>query len=140
MIRLSNPFGRLVVIRLIAPVTAEEYERFDIKVRHLVSLLPPNLVFCSDLRYAGLLPGAVAQRIPESMRRDQPWLRRAALLVQEDGAVAALQFRRIIKGASSNPNRRTFTDAEQALKWLAEVLLPSEQTHLAAFIRGLPDD
>lgn len=140
MIRLSNPFGRLVTIRLLDPVTVEEYERFDIKVRHLVSLLPPNLVFCSDLRCAGLLPGAVAQRIPESMRRDQPWLRRAALLVQEESAVAALQFRRIIKGASSNPSRRSFTDPEAALRWLAEVLLPSEQAHLASFIRNQPDD
>lgn len=140
MIRLTNPFGRLVTFRLIAKVTVEQYERFDMKVRHLVSLLPPNLVFCSDLRYAGLLPDAVAQRIPESMCRDQAWLRRAALLVQEDSAVAALQFRRIIKSASSNPNRRSFTDAEAALKRLAEVLLPSEQTQLATFIRSLPDD
>lgn len=140
MIRVNNPFGRLVTIRLISPVTEEEYERFDIKVRHLVSLLPPNLVFCSDLRYAGFLPSAVAQRIPESMRRDQPWLRRAALLIQEESAVAALQFRRIIKEASNNPSRRTFTDAEQALSWLSEVLLVSEQKHLESFIRSRPSD
>lgn len=140
MIRVNNPFGRLVTIRLISPVTEEEYERFDMKVRHLVALLPPNLVFCSDLRYAGLLPVTVAQRIPESMRRDQPWLRRAALLIQEDSAVAALQFRRIIKEASSNPSRRTFTDAEGAFTWLSEVLLSSEQKHLEAFIRSAPSD
>jgi hypothetical protein len=140
VIRVNNPFGRLVTIRLISPVTEEEYERFDMKVRHLVSLLPPNLVFCSDLRYAGFLPSTVAQRIPESMRRDQPWLRRAALLIQEESAVAALQFRRIIKEASNNPSRRAFTDAEQALSWLSEVLLLSEQKHLESFIRSGPGD
>jgi hypothetical protein len=140
VIRVNNPFGRLVTIRLISPVTEEEYERFDMKVRHLVSLLPPNLVFCSDLRYAGFLPSTVAQRIPESMRRDQPWLRRAALLIQEESAVAALQFRRIIKEASNNPSRRAFTDAEQALSWLSEVLLLSEQKHLESFIRSRPSD
>ena len=32
------------------------------------------------------------------------------------------------------------TDPEAALRWLAEVLLPSEQTHLASFIRSLPGE
>lgn len=140
MIRLNNPFGRLVTIRLIAPVIDEEFDRFDVKVRQLISLLPPNLVFCSDLRAAGLLSSSVAMRIPESMRRDQPWLLRAALLVSDDSAFAALQFRRIIKGASNHPNRRMFTDVNEALAWLCVVLLPSEQKHLEAFIRSELDD
>ncbi|UQA55724.1 hypothetical protein [Polyangium aurulentum] len=98
-------------------------------LRSVLATVPGQVVFCTDLRAGRVLTEQVAERVIGVMRWDNPKVRRTALLLPEGHAVLALQFERIVR-AAGNPARRTFLHADQAARWLGEVLNPAEQESL----------
>jgi hypothetical protein len=133
MITFYPRVGRLAGVRVLSPVTEEEFNRFVPEVGRWVRSIPSRVVFCSDLRGARVLTEAISTRIIDSMRQDNPKLKCAALVLPSSSAVLALQFERIIREAG-NPARRTFRRAADAQAWLAEALRPAEQVSLAEFL------
>jgi hypothetical protein len=133
MITLHPKTGRFAGVRILSPVTEEEFASFVPQMAKWVHSAPGHVVFCHDLRGARLLTETMSSRVIESMRRDNPRLKRAGLLLPSSSAVMALQFERIIREAG-NPARRTFRRAAEAQAWLGEVLRPPEQEGLAEFL------
>ena len=138
MITLFPRAGRLAGVRLLSPVTDEEFDRFLNDVTKWVQSIQSQVIFCSDLRGAQVLTEAISARIIGSMRQDNPKLKRTALILPAHSAVLALQFERIIREAG-NPARKTFRRAVDAQAWLSEVLRPAEQQSLAEFLSEWDD-
>lgn len=135
MIVVSRRVGSLAIIRMSSPVTEGEIDAFLVDVRRVVSSIRGPVVFCSDIREAQVMSDPIADKVMASMRRENPRIVRAAILLPTQSAVLALQFERIIREAG-NPARRSFRDAKQAVAWLSEVLNPAERKSLADYIRG----
>lgn len=124
--------GRLITIKITAPFGLEDLQSFVERVAAVLTVAPPLIVTCMDLRSSSILAPDIADGLISLMRKDNPRIERTAL-VMGDNALVNLQVTRMIREAG-NPGRRTFHDAEAAEAWLVEALSPTEQAALHAFL------
>ncbi|HEX7665565.1 MAG TPA: hypothetical protein VF407_13660 [Polyangiaceae bacterium] len=120
-------------MRASLPLVLSEVPGFGAIVRGLFENAPGKLVACLDARTYGVEPPEAANHFLETIKRDNPKLERSAFVVDPAQRIVALQLERMIREAG-NPNRRLFTDLDEAKAFLAPVLELEERTRLDAFL------
>ena len=130
---VENFTGRLVEVRVEAPLTLEEIQRFIREHKAVISRIPGRYVGVVDLVRADVFQVDVAQALIQLLSASAPMVERTAFLIGE-GAVFALQIERVLRN-SNNPQRRSFREPEELKRWLGEVLTPLEQARLSKFVR-----
>jgi hypothetical protein len=107
MISVSLKAGRLVEIRMTAPVGMEDYAALQRDVGVITGKTSARLVVCADFSAASLFPEALADRLARFFRPDNQRLERVALVVG-DGATFYLQVERLLRegGVQSAPGSR----------------------------------
>jgi hypothetical protein len=135
MHEVRSPGGRLVTLRLASPVDDKEANEVIVEVRRVLVSLPGPAISCTDLTEARTFSPPIAARFTELMRVDNPKIERSAFLLAKDAATFSLQLERMIR-ESNSPHRKTFSEADELERWLAERLTPAERTLLHAFLTG----
>jgi hypothetical protein len=129
---VENVTGRLVEVRVAAPLTLDEVKQFVREHQAAIARIPERYVGVVDLFHADVFPVDVAQSLIELMSGMASRVERTAFLVGES-AVFAMQIERVIRNAA-NPNRRAFRDPGDLRKWLAEILTATEAARLGEFL------
>jgi len=124
--------GRLLEIRLIAPVSVEDILITGERLVQLFQKHPGKLVSAGDITRATVFPPDVAAKVLEVFRVDNPRLERSAILVSSS-AVFGLQIERLISQAE-NPARRCFHDPFELKAFLGTLLTREEHGRLAQFL------
>jgi hypothetical protein len=133
MISVAHRVGRLVEVRIITPVTAEEIQAMGQRIGLAYAACAPRpIVGCTDLRGANLFPMDLAEQVAAFMKKGNPRIERGAMLVGES-ALFSMQVERVVREAG-NPSRRTFRVRTELEKWLAEVLTPFERQRVRHFL------
>src|SRR3954466_3027239 len=101
--------GRLLEIRLVAPVTMESVEGTGKLLLQCFQKHPGKLIAVTDITRATVFPQDVAAPRTEVFKVDNPRIERSGILVS-DGAVFSLQIERLM-AAAEHPHRRCFHDA-----------------------------
>jgi hypothetical protein len=125
--------GRLVLMRVTAPVTAADTDDLVGQVRMNIIAAPAKVVFFADLTGAGLLPAEVEAPIVTTFMRDNAKIERSAIVVAAGKSGLTLQIERLVRDAK-NPNRRAFDQPDAAVRWASELLTEAEQTSLQGFV------
>ena len=132
MFSVDVKVGRLLEIRLIAPVSLEDIQATG---EHLVQLFQRHsgrFVCTADITRATVFPQAVAAKVLEVFKVDNPRLERSAILVS-NSAIFGLQIERLID-AAENPARRCFHDRYELKAFLGSLLTHEEHSRLAQFL------
>lgn len=126
MFTAERRVGRLIEVRMRAPLPAFEAQALADEIRRLVGRAPALGVL--DLRR--VVDAEVAAFVGELLRRDDPWLARAALLLDDAGASETPQ----LLAQSGSSSRRGFHQRQAAEAWLGEALDDAERARLRAFL------
>ena len=132
MYTLECHVGRLFEIRVQPPLSVEQLKGFHPQVTRILARVPGQVIGCTDLRKARVFGLDVADKLMTIIRTDGPRVERNAYLVGES-AVFSMQIARVIRMAGS-PSRRAFTEPDEAITWLSEVLTEPEILRLREFI------
>lgn len=127
--------GRLPEVRLRSSLLAEEVHAFRADALARSRGTEARIVSCVDMRALRLLGPEVSEALVEVLRGTNPRIERTACLLPEGNATLLLQIERLHREAR-NPARRTFRDAGELQRWLAEVLTGIERKRLAAFLEA----
>src|SRR5262245_47072260 len=111
--------GRLVLMRLTAPIMTEDIDDLVGQVRMNMIAAPAKVVFFADLTGADSPPPGSEPHIVETFTRDNPKLERSAIVVAPRKTGLALQMERLAREAK-NPNRRVFHEPDAAIRWMGE--------------------
>lgn len=132
MFSSENRVGSLVELRVRTPMTMEEMTA--LRHRHLEVLkgVDGSFVIVTDMRHAHVFPPEITDGFIRMMGQINPDLKRSAVLINES-AVLGLQAERAIAEAG-NPNRRSFRDPAELLRWMTEILTAEEQVRLQEFL------
>ena len=136
MISIEVKVGRLLEIRLMAPVTLQDIERGAERLGQIFRQHPGKLVGIGDFSRATVLAPEVADRMLEVLKADNPGLERSGILVSQS-AIFSLQLERLIAHAA-NPQRRCFRDAFELKAFVGGVLNHEEHLRLAQFFAERP--
>jgi hypothetical protein len=129
---VENVTGRLVEVRVAAPLSLDEVKQFVREHQAAIARIPERYIGVVDLFHADVFPVDVAQSLIELMSGMASRVERTAFLVGES-AVFAMQIERLIRNAA-NPNRRAFRDPGDLRNWLTEILTPTEAARLGEFL------
>ena len=133
--------GRLLEVRAAAGYrTVGEVEALFAQIGRAVAKLPPESkhVTVVDWRSCPVMAPEAADFLAAQMLRTNPSTERSAALASADSPVAVLQFVRMIRDASFADRRLVFDEVELC-SWLGEVLSPTENERLRAFLRERPE-
>src|SRR5215212_9011902 len=72
MIELKKRVGRLLTIRMLPPLTEQEWDQFEAEILKIVKMAPSQVIFCIDLRGATVFTDKIAERCITSMRTNSP--------------------------------------------------------------------
>lgn len=97
---------------------------------------PQKAIFFADVRRSTVWAPRDAEVLGAMLRRNTPSLGRTAVLLS-DKATLALQTERLIRDSDA-VRRRTFVRQNDAVSWLAEVLVPGEVQALENFLDATP--
>jgi hypothetical protein len=127
--------GRLVEIRMVAPVTIKDIDEmqahlFEIYARY------PSVVIVADYSRATTFSQEVADKVLNMYRSAKGHSERSAALVSQS-AVFSLQIERLITQAA-NPIRRSFRDPFELRAFLGAVLTHEEHLRLVQFLSEEP--
>jgi hypothetical protein len=127
--------GRLVEGRPVALRTRADAVSYCAEFRRLV---PPlrRVVVCADYRAVAVFPPDVANELARLMTDMNPYIERSGVLVAAEHATGALQVQRFVREAHLD-DRRRFTDANEMLDWLGEVLTTGERERAAKFLASM---
>lgn len=125
--------GRLVEVRLGAPVSVEDVEGIGAAARRLMLARDERFVCAVDLRDVSVLPPDAAESLLAGLRSFNPRIERTAVLLPELASTLVLQIERVHREAGTSM-RRTFRDASILRLWLKPVLTPDEQAALERFL------
>jgi hypothetical protein len=128
---IERNVGRLVEVRIVAPLSAEDLKQFPLRFLKVVG--QGRVVSCADLRGINLLAPGMSDEFAENLRRDNTRVVRSAFLVPN--ATINLQIIRVTREAGG-ATRRVFDDPLALHQWLAEVLTPDEAKRLGLFLSG----
>lgn len=132
MYTIENRVGRLIELRVEAPVTEEELAQFHDRIAKVIKPIKGQLATCTDLAGATVFLQPVAARWIEIIKQESPIVERNAILVGE-GAVFSMQVERIIRQAGFK-NRKTFLVPAALSTWLGEILTARERARLEQFL------
>ncbi len=132
MFSSENREGRLVELRVVTPMSAEEM--LDLRNTHLevTGSVKGDYSVAVDLRRAQVFPPQITERFIGLMSQLNPRLLRSAILINES-AVLGLQAERAIETAG-HANRKAFRDPVDLELWLGEVLSEREKSRLRLFL------
>jgi hypothetical protein len=133
MVSVVGRVGRLVEIRCIAPITAEDVATLIRDIQQFLDTRPERALSMVDLRQLGLVDPQLIDRVVAFMRAENPRVERSAFLMADSGALQTMQLERMLKQAGS-PSRRLFKWARDAEAWLGELLSPAERARLHVFL------
>jgi hypothetical protein len=133
MYTIENRVGRLVELRVEAPVTDEELQEFHEKLARVCKPIPGQIAICTDLVGATVFTQPVTLRWMSIIKEESPLVDRNAVLVGK-GAVFSMQIERIIRQAGQ-PNRKAFLVPSDLTNWLGEILSVREKARLEYFLR-----
>lgn len=133
MLSAENNIGCLLEIRFMSPFALGEVDVFVGQVRTIVKSAANPLVAISDLRQSTVLQPEAATKLIGLLKSDNPRIARNAAITSPGDNTISMQIARIFREAN-NPNRRLFTDVNEASTWLCEVLDSEEQLRLLSFL------
>ena len=136
MFSIEVKVGRLLEIRLMAPVTIQDIELGSQRLVQIFRQHPGKLVGVGDFSKATVFSPEVADRMIEVMKTDNPGLERSGILVSES-AIFSLQLERLISHAA-NPRRRCFRDPFELKAFVGGILNHEEHLRLAQFFAERP--
>jgi hypothetical protein len=132
MFSIDVKVGRLLEIRLIAPVTLEDIELGMARLGQLFRMRRDKLVGVGDFSRATVFPPDVAAKLLEALKADNPRIERSGILVS-NSAIFGLQLERLIAHAE-NIHRRAFHDPFELKAFLGGLLTTEEHGRLAQFL------
>jgi hypothetical protein len=132
MFSIEDKVGRLLEIRLVAPVTLEDIEQGMARLGRIFETRRDKLVGVGDFSHATVFPPEVADKLLEALRADNPRIERSGILVSSS-ALFGLQLERLIAYAK-NINRRSFHDPFELKAFLGSLLTHEEHGRLAQFL------
>src|SRR4051812_149444 len=124
--------GRLLEVRLVAPVTVVDINITRERLGLFFKTFPSRLVACGDFSRADLFQQDVATRVLETFKHDNPKIERSGILVSAS-AIFSLQLERLITQAN-NPARKCFRDPFEVKAFLGKLLTHEEHGRMAAFL------
>ncbi len=132
MFSSENREGRLIELRVVTPMSAEEMLALQEKHLEVTRGVEGEYAVAVDMRRAQVFPPQIAERFIALMSRLNPRLMRSAVLINES-AVLGLQAERAIETAG-DADRRAFRDPVALEHWLGEVLTARERSRLRDFL------
>jgi hypothetical protein len=133
--------GRLLEIRADAGYrTADDVDRLFDEIAKATehSAKGVRQVTVVDWRWCPVMSPPAAERIGYRIAQSNSRTERSAALALPNSPVAVLQFVRLIRQAGLQ-DRKLFFDADELVKWLAEVLTPAETRRLRDFLQSPAD-
>ncbi|HEY8207833.1 MAG TPA: hypothetical protein VIG99_10160 [Myxococcaceae bacterium] len=132
MYSVNVKVGRLLEIRLVAPVSIEDIEKGVARIVEFLQKHHPNkLVGVGDFSHATVFPPDVASKVLEQLKVDNPRLERSGILVSQS-AFFSLQIEKLLAHAE-NISRRSFRDPTELKAYLAGLLTQEEQARVSQF-------
>lgn len=135
MLSFKHHVGRVLELRALSPLTMEDMQQGVKDITAILGAHATPMVCCADFRRLGIMADDVTQVIVKTMRADNPRIERSAYVIPAQSAVAGLQWERLVR-EGLNPQRRLFSDVDQALAWLDGLLTPPERLRMRAFYDG----
>lgn len=104
-------------------------------IRERVAAMPLDVshVTIADWRGCRVLTTSAAERALDMMRGTNSRTERSAMLHLRESPTAVMQFLRLAREAE-HPARRLFTDPDELVAWVAEVLTPPEVARVRSFL------
>ena len=127
--------GRLLEIRLVAPVTLQDIQVMQARLLELFQK-HGKVILVADYTGATVFPQDVAATVLDMFKRGNDRVERSAALVSE-GAIFSLQVERLIAQAG-NPMRRSFHDPFELKAFLGAALGHEEHVRLVQFLAERP--
>jgi len=124
--------GRLLEIRLVAPVTLEDLAGLGRELGAIFQRRPGKLVSAADATRAAVVAADVGAKVVEVFRNGNPRIERSAILINHS-ATFGLQIERLVAEAE-NPSRRCFRDVFEMKAFLGGLLAREEHGRLAQFL------
>jgi len=132
MFSVDVKVGRLLEVRLVAPVSVVDIDKAREHLGLFFRTFPGKLVACGDFSRADVFAQDVANRVLETFRQDNPKLERSGILVSAS-AIFSLQLERLVAQAN-NPARKCFRDAFELKAYLGSLLGREEHLRMAQFL------
>jgi len=124
--------GRLLEIRVVAPVSMEDIHASEQRLGHFFRLRSDKLIVVADYRRATVLAPEAASRQLEIFRSFNPRVERSGILVSRN-AIFSMQIERLVTNAK-NPSRRAFHDPFELKAFIGSALNHEEHVRLAQFL------
>jgi len=132
MFSVDVKVGRLLEVRLVAPVTVVDIDITRKRLALFFRTFPSKLVACGDFSAADVFLPDVADRVLGTFKQDNPKIERSGILVSAS-AIFSLQLERLVSQAN-NPARRCFHDPYELKAFVGKLLTREEHGRLAAFL------
>jgi hypothetical protein len=126
--------GRLVEAWALRFDTVSDVAMFGMQSTQAISSVQGPVLICSDYSHLQALPSDVLPALVEVLRRANPRLQRAALVMPRQGTTLRHQMEGLLRQAS-HPYRRLCSDTAEAKAWLSSALTRDEQVRLDHFLR-----
>lgn len=130
--------GRLLEVRVAAGFrTAADVDAHFANIdRQLATIRSGQQhVTVADWRACPVMSPEAAQRLAHHIARTNARTERSAALAVQTAPVTVLQFMRVIREAGL-PDRKLFSDEEELIGWLGEVLTREERQRLREFLES----
>lgn len=127
---VSSDDGSLILVRIIDPVSLDDYAMFAGRLRSLVQDSPTPSVICTDWRRAGVLDDDIADAFIWMMRRDNPAIGRTSVLVSSAGSAQAV---RMLREAGDGP-RMICHSVEEVLSFLGPLCDDAMRVRVESFL------
>ncbi|HYV49466.1 MAG TPA: hypothetical protein VFA20_31625 [Myxococcaceae bacterium] len=124
--------GRLLEIRLAAPITLEDLQGMGQALGEIFHKHQGRLVSAADATRAAIVSTDVGARVVDVFRTDNPRIERSGILINQS-ATFGLQIERLVAKAE-NKARRCFHDAFELKAFLGTLLTRAEHARLAQFL------
>jgi len=135
MFSVEVKVGRLLEIRLVAPVTLQDIEQIQERLNQLFDQ-HGEVVLVADYTRATVFSPEVAAAVLDVFKRGKGRVARSAALVSQS-AIFSLQVERLIAQAG-NPMRRSFHDRFELKAFLGAALSHEEHIRLVQFLADVP--
>jgi hypothetical protein len=126
--------GRLVEAWALRFDSASDVAMFGMQSSQAIAEVAGHVVICSDYSNLQSLPSDVLPSFVDVLRRANPRLDRAALVMPRQGTTLRHQMEGMLRRAI-HPNRRLCADSAEAKAWLSSLLSREEQLRLDEFLR-----
>ena len=128
---VEKTVGHLVEIRVNRLDSIDEVKRFSDAIQRTASATP-EAVLIVDLRSPVVFPQPVTSAVVELMTKANKIRRKTAIMLAGEHAVFSMQLGRLVRQVA-DPKRQTFSDPDEMLAWLSDVLTDAEKKRAKEF-------